>query len=138
MPGTVPGVPKEMFTAGWESGLGWSGCLWELPELGDQETPEKGAGGAAGESCTGERFAPGWDSAHAQAGENAEGGIEAADSGAAASGTEATGFGNFEFRNDPERTGREMRAQAQGESVGFVRGKAVEEEVGGDQVVGFC
>jgi len=137
MPGSGPGVANciEMGTSGWErQGVG-SGCLLHLPELGNEQAAQPGAGGAACESDAGEGAAPGWDLADAQACEDAKCGVEPGDREAAQGGTQRSSGGNLEFRDNPEGAGSQVRAQAEGESIGFLRREAIEEEVRGDEVV---
>ena len=71
----------------------------------------------------------------AQAGEDAEGEVEAADEERA--GSPGAG-GNAEVGDEPEGVGGEVGCDAGGEGFELGLGEAVEEEVGDDEVVGDC
>jgi hypothetical protein len=71
--------------------------------------------------------------ADAQAGEDAEGGVEGGDDEAARGGAQTQG--DLEFRDDPEGSGSEVGAEAEGERGGFLGREAIEKEVGGDEVI---
>lgn len=111
------------------------GCLRQLPEFGDEQAVEPGMRGEADKAGASEGVAPGRDATDAEAGEQAKGSVEAGDEEAEKSGTEGSARGDIEFGNDPERAGRETRTKAGDEGIGLRGGEAVEEKVGGDEVV---
>lgn len=115
--------------------VGSDGCLGKLPELGDKQATEEGLGGLATEAGLGEQGLPGGNAADAEAREKAKGGIKSGDESAGDESAETAAGGNLKFRDEPERAGSEVRAEAGDEGGGFRFGQAIEEEVGDDEVV---
>ncbi len=70
-----------------------------------------------------------------EAGQKAEGGIEAGDERAGEGGSRAAAGGNLEFRDDPACVRSQMGNQPPDEGLSLRFRQAVEEEMGCDEVV---
>jgi hypothetical protein len=108
----------------------------ELPEFGGEKAGETVVVRDSAEASVGERGGVIGEAGGAEVGEDAEGQIEGSDEESGREAHEAGG--DAEVGDEPERVGGEAGDDAgdQGFEVGL--GEAVEEEVGYDEIVGFC
>ncbi len=105
-----------------------------LPEFGCEDSEERAVTGDRGEAGAVKSQGVIGEVGSAKTGEEAEGEVEEADKGASG---EAKGAGwDAEVGENPEGAGGEVGCDADGELVELGLGEAVEEEVGGYEVVG--
>jgi hypothetical protein len=108
-----------------------------LPEFGGEEAAETVVVGDAGEAGSGEGRGVIGQGVGAEAGEDAEGKVEAADVGSGDEVHEAGGW-NAEVGDEPEGSRGEVRGDVSDEGFEFGLGEAIEKEVGDDEVVLLC